>query len=619
MRRRPTTDPSTAPAVAAPDSGSLWATYSPFFVGRRFQLGVMAATSFVAGVVESALLVLVANIALTVGDSAGAGESVAADLGPIDRLDLSIGFSFGLALGLAFVRLACQLVSSRISARISSQLVAQIRGDTFGDYAAASWEEQSRRSEADVQDLLVRHVNRATSAISLIARGISTAFVALALLLSAVVVDPVSAVLLVVSGGLLFVAIRPLTSTAKDLSRVQVAAGREYAGRSLEALGLSQEIRTFGVDDAVSERLRSTTNAEVEPTRRALVLREMVTASYQMVTILLLLGGLWAVHTFVDRPLASLGAIVVILVRALNQTAVLQSTYHQLTEAAPFIERLVGERAVLRANLPASGDRHIDRPSKLRFERVRYSYLEGQHAVSDVDFEVARGEAIGIIGPSGSGKSTLIQLILRLRQPNEGRYLLDGIDAAEIDDESWFRQVAFVPQDSRLIDDTIAANIAFFRTATPEQVERAARRAHVHDEIMATRDGYETRLGTRGGALSGGQRQRISIARALLLEPSILVLDEPTSALDMRSESLVHETFTSLKGSVTMFVIAHRLSTLNTCDRIMVMSDGRVQAFGSRQVLQQDSDFYRDALALSKIRTDADGDAGSPPVLTPGP
>jgi ABC-type multidrug transport system fused ATPase/permease subunit len=116
-------------------------------------------------------------------------------------------------------------------------------------------------------------------------------------------------------------------------------------------------------------------------------------------------------------------------------------------------------------------------------------------------------------------------------------------------------------------------------------------------------DGYETVLGSRGGALSGGQRQRVAIARALVLRPSLMVLDEPTSALDMRSESLVHETFTQLKGDVTLFVIAHRLSTLNTCDRIMVMGEGRLQAFGSREELDRDNAFYRDALELSRIRS----------------
>lgn len=139
---------------------------------------------------------------------------------------------------------------------------------------------------------------------------------------------------------------------------------------------------------------------------------------------------------------------------------------------------------------------------------------------------------------------------------------------------------------------------------TREDIVDAAVRAHLHDEIMAMQDGYDTDIGSRGGALSGGQRQRLSIAVALLREPSILVLDEPTSALDMRSESLVHETFTELRGRVTIFVIAHRLSTLNTCDRILVMEMGCIQAFGQREDLGARQRVLPGCGGMPQIRTD---------------
>jgi ABC-type multidrug transport system fused ATPase/permease subunit len=198
----------------------------------------------------------------------------------------------------------------------------------------------------------------------------------------------------------------------------------------------------------------------------------------------------------------------------------------------------------------------------------------------------------------------LIQLLLRLRHASAGSFLLDGVPVGEIEDQSWFSMISFVPQDSRIYDDTVANNIKFFRPeVTDEQIMEAARRAHVHQEILAMPDGYNTVLGSRGGSLSGGQRQRVAIARALLRRPAMLVLDEPTSALDMQSESLVHETLNELKESVTLFVIAHRLSTLNSCDRIMVMDHGKLQAFGDRTDLENNNAFYKEALALSRIRT----------------
>lgn len=602
-----------SPAPAAPPNGtsdvetpdlSIWQVYRPVLAGHGRRIALMALSSFAAGIAEALLLVMIASIAIAVGTRGKGGSSVlGASLGPLTDLHLTLRSSFILALALGFARLLFQLLSVHLVARMTSDLTCSIRASTFADFASASWSEQAKRAEADIQDLLLRHVNRTTSSISVLATAITTVCTTVALLGSALVIDPVAAMLIIVAGGILFLLIRPLTRLAKRVAREQQATGLAYGRRSLEAIGTSLEIRAFGVTKPVIERLATATEAEAKPIYLAAVLRQVVTSLYQMVTILLLLGGLFAVYSFLDRPLASLGAIVVILVRALNQTGGLQSSYHSMSEAAPFVERLNEERETFRQSRPHSGNRTVTEPSRLCFEGIDYAYLPGRNAIIDVGFEVQAGEAIGVIGPSGSGKSTLIQLLLRLREPEAGRFLVDTVDARDIDDESWFSQIAFVPQDSHLIDDTVANNIRFYRDATDADVVAAARRAHIHDEILEMPDGYDTILGSRGGAISGGQRQRMSIARALMRRPSILVLDEPTSALDMRSESLVHETFTELKGSVTIFAIAHRLSTLNTCDRIMVMSGGRLQAFGSRPELERNSEFYREALELSHIRS----------------
>jgi ABC-type multidrug transport system fused ATPase/permease subunit len=511
---------------------------------------------------------------------------------------------FVACFALTLLRAALQVLAGHVTASLSALLTTRIREETFADYVRASWAVQSMETESDIQDLLVRHVSKVTSAVQQLATGFATAFSLLALIAGAVAVDPLSAALILVAGGVLFPILKPLSTAAKRVARKQIEAGRRYNAQSLEAVDLSLEIRSFGVNDEVAERLRVATKAEVGPIYVSVLFSRLVTAAYQLAALLILLGGLLAVDTFLDRPLASLSAIVVILVRALNQSGTLQSTYHSMAETAPFAQRLLSERQRFRDSRPPQGGNRLDPSSGLRFEDVSYRYVADRPALEHLTFDVAHGEAIGIIGPSGSGKSTLIQLLLRLRYPDSGRYVIGDHDARTIDDESWFSQVSFVPQDCRIFNDTIRENIRFFRTvASDHDIEEAARRAHLHDEIMAMPDGYDTVLGSRGGALSGGQRQRVAIARALVLRPSLMVLDEPTSALDMRSEALVHETFTKLKGDVTLFVIAHRLSTLNTCDRIMVMGEGHLQAFGMREQLDRESDFYRDALELSRIRS----------------
>lgn len=585
------------------DEPSIWSLYSPIFKHSRFSLLLMSGFSFGAGIAEGFLLVMVATIALEVGSTSSGTTSLTADLGPLSGLDFTLGTSFLLALGLGLVRFAFQMAAANVAGRVTASLTTDIRAGTFADYAHASWAEQSRHDEAEVQDLLVRHVNRVTAAVGVISNAISAACTLVALLVSAVLVDFRSAVLLAIAGSGLFLMIRPLTRIAKRVALRGQEAGTAYSQRSLEAIGASFETRAFGVTDQITEALAEATEREARPTHTTFVLRQLVTSLYQMATILLLLGGLYATYRFVDQPLSSLGAIVVILIRALTQSNALQGSYHLLSESAPFVERLQKERARFAAARPHAGDQRVERVETLRFEGLTYCYEDDRPALDDVSFEVSLGEAIGIIGPSGSGKSTLIQVLLRLRHPDHGHYFINDVDAADIADDDWFTKVALVPQDHRMLNATIRDNITFHREASDEEVEAAARRAHIHDEIMAMPDGYATELGSRGGAISGGQRQRVAIARALLRQPPILVLDEPTSALDMRSEALVHETFTSLKGTVTTFVIAHRLSTLNTCDRIMVMHDGRLQAFGARDELERDNQFYRDAIRLSQIRS----------------
>jgi ABC-type multidrug transport system fused ATPase/permease subunit len=159
----------------------------------------------------------------------------------------------------------------------------------------------------------------------------------------------------------------------------------------------------------------------------------------------------------------------------------------------------------------------------------------------------------------------------------------------------WVRTVTFVPQTARLVRGTLADNIRFFRAdVTDEEVEQAARLAHVHDDIAAMPEGYEREAGEAGGNLSGGQQQRICIARALVERPQLLVLDEPTSALDGRSEALIRQTLKELAGTMTIVIIAHRTSTLEVCDRILVIQHGRVVAFDTPERLQADSAAYRD-------------------------
>lgn len=578
---------------------SSWAALRVLYGGELWSLLGTSAASFLGGVSEASLLVLVAALAMNIGGTEESEQSMSL----FSLSGQSTFLLFWLAIGLTIVRLALQYVASRLSARTIARRTLQIRTDTFDAYVHASWAAQAGESEAAVEDLLIRQIAMAQAALGASTQMLSAGFMVLALVVSSFLVDALAAAFIIVVGSVLFLCLRPLTAAAKRLAHDQVQYGITYGIQAREAVDLSLEIRSFGVSDRVSNRLKDTTSLQIAPFYKSQVLRSMLNASYTSVAVLILLVGLLCIDLVFDSPLASVGAIAIILVRALNQTGALQSGFHSLGELLPYVERVRSETDRFRQSVAPSGSVRIDRIDTIRFSAVSYAYGDGPHALADIHFEVKPGEAIGIVGPSGSGKSTLIQLLLRLRYAQSGSYTVGGVDVREIDDDSWFSLTAFVPQDSRVYGSSIAENIAFFRPdVSRDEIIQAARRAFIHEEIMAMPEGYETLLGSRGGSLSGGQRQRLCIARSLVRTPSMLVLDEPTSSLDMRSESLVHQTLSGLKGSVTLFVIAHRLSTLNTCDRIMVLENGRLRAFGNRADLESSDPFYREAIELSRIR-----------------
>jgi ATP-binding cassette, subfamily B, bacterial MsbA len=222
----------------------------------------------------------------------------------------------------------------------------------------------------------------------------------------------------------------------------------------------------------------------------------------------------------------------------------------------------------------------------VRFEHVSFTYGD-EPVLNDISFDAPKGEIVALVGASGAGKSTLVDLVPRFNAPTSGRILLDGVDLQDIRLTALRKLTGIVSQDTVLFNDTVRANIAFGAPGvyTQTQVEAAARAANAHQFIHELPQGYDTVLGERGTRLSGGQRQRIAIARALLSDPPILILDEATSALDTESERLVQEAIDRLLAGRTVFVIAHRLSTVEHAQQILVLDRGRIVERGTHDAL----------------------------------
>lgn len=230
---------------------------------------------------------------------------------------------------------------------------------------------------------------------------------------------------------------------------------------------------------------------------------------------------------------------------------------------------------------------------KVEYRHVSFSYKAGQPVLQDLSLCAQPGEVIALVGSSGAGKTTLVNLLPRFYEPQSGQILIDGVDIQSVTLKSLRQQVGIVPQDTVLFSGTIAQNIAFGQVNyNLQSIEAAAAVANAHQFIAQFPDGYQTVLGERGVNLSGGQRQRIAIARAVLLDPRILILDEATSALDSESETLVQEALERLMNGRTVFVIAHRLATVRGADRILVLENGQVVEAGTHAALMNHNSRY---------------------------
>ncbi|MCO5321146.1 MAG: ABC transporter ATP-binding protein/permease [Microthrixaceae bacterium] len=562
----------------------------------RGRLIAIALVSASAGVVEAFLLFLIAQIATSLTNP---GDLEIA-FGPLNLSGLTTTNLLWLGIGLVPAVFALQIASGWLIADVFARSVEAARAKLLVAHARSPWANKEALASSTLVQLAHSNVSKtgeaAQSSASLIAAGANFG----ALVLSAVVVDPAAAMAITVGVALLLALVLPLTRSGRRQHRAMVGLNRQYSSAIHDYAAVGREIEVFSVQDESIAPILGLNQRLGHALRRAKLVSVSSTAVFRSSALLLILV-LLAVVTWSDTSnVTRFAATALILLRSVSYGQAIQTNLHTLSESMAWVDDLNARISELEEGTaphltedsePRFGDDGPGRsagshPLGLEVRGLSFSYTDKSPVLCDVTLRIEPGELVGVAGISGAGKTTLAELLLGLRAPTDGTISVDGADLLSIPSEVWSKQVGFVPQEPALTAGSVRDNARFHRSwISDDDVDVALEAAGIRPDSNSWGDGALTEVGPLGTKLSGGQRQRVAIARALADNPKLLILDEPTSALDGVSEARIKETMSAVRGSTTVVVIAHRMSTLQACDRLILLAGGQLVGFAPPEEL----------------------------------
>ena len=482
-----------------------------------------------------------------------------------------------LILGSLLVNYAQRYVLIGSKYRITMRLREKVLQSFFN----TEWPFSSSHPQGKVVNLLTTECARAGIALAHELQGVATAlqimvFVTLSFIISwklVLITAPFAIFSLLV--------VRPFVKQARALGERNKTLNQALGTLSVDYLRGLKILRATASTNIVTDRISARCRDLFDVNVRSELNTTQIYFIIQALPILLIVVVLGMAHELLGLSATFVMGFLLFLARIAPRAAQFQQAYQSYLLVSPAI-RVVD--AFITASREAEESTHPDGPQfselkhGVKFDAVSYHFNDGdEKALHDVSLAINRNQFIALVGSSGAGKSTMTELLIGLRRPTEGRVLVDETDLVELDLNSWRRRVGYVAQDTVLFNDTLRNNLLFFAPGASEENLRWAMQISHLDEVVADLpEGLETQVGESGVRFSGGQRQRIALARALVAKPELLILDEATSALDNESERYIQDALESIRHTMTIVVIAHRLSTVRKADRIYVMEAGEV-------------------------------------------
>ncbi len=553
--------------------------------GRRFTIALVMLV--MSGLTEGISILLVVPLLSLAGKGAEAGADLPLPGWVPGELSISLGMALAGLVGLIALQGLFSRRKNIYLADLLFDLLNRLRLELFAAIGALRWDALVRRRPSDLHHLLTADVERVYTAAMAVMMLLQTGILLAIYLVVAWIIAPV---MMLTAGGLgliILALLAPLRARATRFGRERTTNKRDQYRTVSEYLGGLKTARIHGAEGAYRARLAANldkVHAEavgyMRLTSLGMILSQVVSAL--AVAVLVYAGIRW-----LGMGLPELVAFLVLLMRIAPRFTTMQTNLQQLLgEVTVFgdVQRFLAECAAeAEPPLLESAAPPPVLTQAIRCDAVRYAYTggDGRPALEHLDCIIPAGAITALIGPSGSGKSTAADLLCGLLTPQGGTIHIDGHALTPESARAWRRQIAYVPQDHFLLPGTVAENLRLSRSQASEaELWRALEGAGAAEFVRALSDGLDTQLGENGSRLSGGQRQRIALARALVMEPQLLVLDEATSALDWESQAAFARSIAALRGKVTVLVIAHRLSMVAAADHVIALNKGRVVEVG---------------------------------------
>jgi ABC-type bacteriocin/lantibiotic exporter with double-glycine peptidase domain len=411
-------------------------------------------------------------------------------------------------------------------------------------------------------------------------------------------------VLLIVPG--LVLCIRYFSKKVHVLSHQEMEQQANVKSQMQESLSSVSLIKAFSTEARTVKRfmsqLKEAFHISLEQTTVSSVANLVINSMPGLAKVTVLaLGAYWVIQG--HWTLGSLLAFIAYLAYVFGPAQFLASANLQLQNARAALERVSALYEIIPEDKIGAGEKIERLRGEIEFRNVSFSYNEREPVLDNISFRIQPGERVAIVGPSGVGKTTLLSLILRFYKPGAGEVYFDGKPARDYELGSLRRRIGYVSQSALLLSGTVRENLRYGNPeAREEEILRAATVADIHDFIESLPEGYETEISEKGVNLSEGQKQRLALARALVKDPDVLILDEPTSALDSQTEKTIFQSLPSVIRNKTLFVVAHRLSTIMNSDRIFLLDQSRLIAIGTHESLLASNDYYRSVVSHQQVQ-----------------